>query len=85
MARFPNLRLVVEHVTTAEGVDFVMNGSDNIGATITPQHLLYNRNGTAAQNAARGMAGAEASVPLCPCAVPPSRPSPVAQPSSMAA
>ena len=42
--RFPNLRIVVEHVTTAEAVDFVNAQGHNIAATITPQHLLYNRN-----------------------------------------
>ena len=40
----PELRIVLEHVTTAEGVDFVKNSSVNVAATITPQHLLFNRN-----------------------------------------
>jgi dihydroorotase len=42
--RFPALRIVVEHVTTREAVDFVKGEGPNIAATITPQHLLYNRN-----------------------------------------
>ncbi len=42
--RFPDLRIVVEHVTTKEAVQFVKSASDNIAATITPQHLMYNRN-----------------------------------------
>jgi len=42
--RFPALRIVVEHVTTREAVDFVKAQGPNIAATITPQHLLYNRN-----------------------------------------
>jgi len=42
--RFPALRIVVEHVTTREAVDFVKTQGPNIAATITPQHLLYNRN-----------------------------------------
>lgn len=42
--RFPDLRVVMEHVTTEEAVQFVESASDNIAATITPQHLLYNRN-----------------------------------------
>lgn len=42
--RFPNLRIVVEHVTTKEAVDFIISASNNIAATITPQHLLFNRN-----------------------------------------
>ena len=41
---FPNLRIVLEHVTTKEAVHFVESASENIAATITPQHLLYNRN-----------------------------------------
>ena len=41
--RFPNLRLVLEHVTTSEAVQFVLE-NDNIAATITPQHLLFSRN-----------------------------------------
>ncbi|MGR9115252.1 MAG: dihydroorotase [Gammaproteobacteria bacterium] len=44
VATFPALRIVVEHVTTEEAVDFVMSASDRVAATITPQHLLYNRN-----------------------------------------
>ncbi len=38
------MKVVVEHVTTREAVQFVIDASDNIGATITVQHLLYNRN-----------------------------------------
>lgn len=41
---FPELRLVLEHVTTAEAVHFVESANPNVAATITPQHLLYNRN-----------------------------------------
>jgi dihydroorotase len=41
---FPDLRIVLEHVTTEEAVQFVKSASKNIAATITPQHLLYNRN-----------------------------------------
>jgi dihydroorotase len=41
---FPNLRVVVEHVTTKEAVDFVLSASNKVAATITPQHLLFNRN-----------------------------------------
>lgn len=41
---FPNLRLVLEHVTTSEAVQFVESASANVAATITPQHLLFNRN-----------------------------------------
>ncbi|MGZ8222549.1 MAG: dihydroorotase [Methylobacter sp.] len=41
---FPNLRVVAEHVTTTEAVQFVQDSGANIAATITPQHLLFNRN-----------------------------------------
>ncbi|MFD1766030.1 dihydroorotase [Sphingorhabdus buctiana] len=41
---FPELRIVFEHITTAEAVDFVVASGPNIGATITPQHLHINRN-----------------------------------------
>lgn len=41
---FPELRIVFEHITTAEAVDFVTASGPNIGATITPQHLHINRN-----------------------------------------
>ena len=43
-AQFPALRIVLEHLTTQEAVQFVEAAADNVGATITPQHLLYNRN-----------------------------------------
>lgn len=41
---FPGLRLVLEHITTAEAVEFVQAAPANLAATITPHHLLYNRN-----------------------------------------
>lgn len=41
---FPELRIVLEHITTREAVDFVTAAGPNIAATITPQHLLLNRN-----------------------------------------
>jgi dihydroorotase len=42
--RFPGLRVVFEHVTTREAVQFVKSARKGVGATITPQHLLLNRN-----------------------------------------
>ncbi len=42
--RFPRLKIVFEHVTTREAVQFVTSARAGIGATITPQHLLLNRN-----------------------------------------
>ena len=41
--RHPRLRIVLEHVTTRAGVEFVRAAGERIAATITPQHLLYNR------------------------------------------
>ncbi|MEM7795159.1 MAG: dihydroorotase [Cyanobacteria bacterium P01_C01_bin.118] len=41
--RFPKLRIVLEHITTADSVEFVV-ANNNVAATITPQHLLFNRN-----------------------------------------
>ena len=42
--RFPALRIVLEHITTANAAKFVLAAGDNVAATITPQHLLYSRN-----------------------------------------
>lgn len=42
--RFPHLRIVLEHVTTEDAVRFVRSAGDKTGATVTPQHLLMNRN-----------------------------------------
>jgi dihydroorotase len=42
--QFPELKVVFEHLTTKEGVDYVREAEGPIGATLTPQHLLYNRN-----------------------------------------
>ncbi|HNB20196.1 MAG TPA: dihydroorotase [Agitococcus sp.] len=42
--RFPTLKIVLEHITTADAVQFVQQAGDNIGATITAHHLLFNRN-----------------------------------------
>jgi dihydroorotase len=44
VARFPELKIVFEHITTAEAADYVAASGPNIGATITPQHLHINRN-----------------------------------------
>lgn len=40
----PDLKIVLEHITTEDGAQFVSQSNGNIGATITPQHLMYNRN-----------------------------------------
>jgi dihydroorotase len=51
VAKHPRLRVVMEHITTKEAVDFILSCCDangqprpNIGATITAHHLLYSRN-----------------------------------------
>ncbi len=41
---FPGLRVVFEHITTKDAVEFVSEASAKVAATITPQHLLLNRN-----------------------------------------
>lgn len=42
--RFAGLKIVLEHITTAEAAAFVSEAPERVGATITPQHLLVNRN-----------------------------------------
>jgi len=44
LERFPTLKVVFEHITTARAVEFVRTARDGVAATITPQHLLLNRN-----------------------------------------
>lgn len=41
---FPNLKVVLEHITTKHAAEFVAQAGNNIAATITPHHLLFNRN-----------------------------------------
>jgi len=43
-ARLPDLRLVLEHVSTRQGVEFVVDSSERVAATLTAHHLLMNRN-----------------------------------------
>ena len=43
-ARHPRLRIVFEHITTRAAVEFVLNARAGVAATVTPQHLLMNRN-----------------------------------------
>lgn len=42
--RLPELKVILEHITTSDGVDYVMSGGNTIAATITPHHLMINRN-----------------------------------------
>jgi len=42
--RFPGLRIVLEHITTRDAVAYVREAPDNVAATITAHHLLFNRN-----------------------------------------
>jgi dihydroorotase len=44
VTEFPSLKVVFEHITTSDAVDFVLGAGPNVGATITPQHLHINRN-----------------------------------------
>ena len=41
---FPELKIVLEHITTADAANFVSAAGDNVAATITAHHLMYNRN-----------------------------------------
>ena len=41
---FPSLRIVLEHITTREAADFVRDAGENVAGTVTPQHLIINRN-----------------------------------------
>jgi dihydroorotase len=41
---YPNLKIVLEHITTANAVEFVNNAGKNVAATITAHHLMFNRN-----------------------------------------
>ncbi|KZY81929.1 dihydroorotase, partial [Oleiphilus sp. HI0071] len=41
---FPSLKIVFEHITTKDAAEFVLSANEQVGATITPQHLLLNRN-----------------------------------------
>ena len=43
-SRHPDLKMVVEHITTKDAAEFVQSQGDNVAATITVQHLAYNRN-----------------------------------------
>lgn len=44
ITQIPNLKIVLEHITTKEAVEFVLSAPNNVAATITAHHLLYNRN-----------------------------------------
>jgi dihydroorotase len=44
LAKYPKLKIVFEHITTKDAAEFVMSAPANVAATITPHHLLMNRN-----------------------------------------
>lgn len=44
VSNFPGLKVVFEHITTSDAVDFVLESGPRVAATITPQHLHINRN-----------------------------------------
>lgn len=41
---FPSLKIVFEHITTKDAAEYVLSGDRFLGATVTPQHLMFNRN-----------------------------------------
>jgi dihydroorotase len=43
IAAFPELKIVLEHITTQDAVDFILSAPKQIGATITAHHLMFNR------------------------------------------
>ncbi len=44
LTRLPRLKVVLEHITTRQGAEFVASAPGNVAATVTAHHLLYNRN-----------------------------------------
>eukprot|EP01026_Neomeris_dumetosa_P060464 TRINITY_DN5701_c0_g2_i1.p2 TRINITY_DN5701_c0_g2~~TRINITY_DN5701_c0_g2_i1.p2 ORF type:complete len:339 (-),score=50.81 TRINITY_DN5701_c0_g2_i1:78-1094(-) len=44
LEKIPQLKVVLEHVSTKDAVDFVVSAGERVGATVTPQHMLLNRN-----------------------------------------
>ena len=44
LAQYPSLKIVFEHITTKDAAEFVASAPGNVAATITPHHLLMNRN-----------------------------------------
>ena len=44
LAKVPDLKVVFEHITTADAAELVCGAGDNVAATVTPQHLMFNRN-----------------------------------------
>ena len=44
LAEVPRLRVVMEHITTRDAADFVASAPANVAASVTPQHMLLNRN-----------------------------------------
>lgn len=43
-SQFPALKVVMEHITTQDAAEYVADAGETLGATITPQHLMFNRN-----------------------------------------
>ncbi|MDO5357478.1 MAG: dihydroorotase [Conchiformibius sp.] len=44
LAKVPELKVVFEHITTADAAELVCGAGENVAATVTPQHLMFNRN-----------------------------------------
>lgn len=69
LERVPELRVVMEHITTADAAEFVAAAPANVAATITPQHMLLNRNAlfvVRTRRRTRARAGARAARRSCP-------------------
>jgi dihydroorotase len=75
LEQVPTLKVVMEHITTADAAAFVAAAPDNVAATVTPQHMLLNRNALFAASAAcvrvcvcvRVRAFVRACVRVCVC------------------
>ena len=44
VAKFPTLKITMEHISTKEAVDYVLSAPDNVKASVTCHHLIFNRN-----------------------------------------
>lgn len=44
LEQVPHLKVVMEHITTADAAEFVASAPANVAASVTPQHMLMNRN-----------------------------------------
>jgi len=70
--KVPDLRVVMEHITTADAAEFVAAAPPNVAATVTPQHMLLNRNALFVVSVDRctGLACNDAALPTAASALP---------------